>query len=279
MKIGVTIFLSDITASAVFLATEAEARGFHSVYFPEHTHIPVSRLTPPPTGDEVLDEGYARTLDPFIALATAGQATSRIRLGTGVALPLQHDPIAMAKTIATLDHLTGGRVDLGVGVGWNREEIEDHGIDFTRRRTRLREHMLCMQALWRDDVASFDGEFVKLSPSWAWPKTVQQPRVRTLLGGAAGPRTFAAIAEWADGWIPIGGASMSKVLPDLRAALEEAGRDPATLEIVPFGTLPTEGKLDYYRTLGVTEVVLRVPAADDDVVRRSLDDLAVFLSS
>ena len=277
MKVGVTMFLSDLTASPVLLATEAEARGFDSVYFPEHTHIPVSRLTPPPTGDEVLDDGYARTLDPFVALAAAGQATSRIRVGTGVALPLQHDPITMAKTVASLDHLTGGRVDLGVGVGWNREEIEDHGIDFTRRRARLREHMLCMQALWRDEVASFEGEFVTLSPSWAWPKPVQQPRVRTLLGGAPGPRTFAAIAEWADGWIPIGGASMAKVLPELRAAFEAAGRDPATLEVVPFGTLPTEGKLDYYRSIGVTEVVLRVPAGDRDVVLRSLDEHTAFL--
>ena len=134
-----------------------------------------------------------------------------------------------------------------------------------------------MQALWRDDVASFEGEFVHLSPSWSWPKTVQQPRVRTLFGGAAGPRTFAAIAEWADGWMPFGGASMSKTLPDLRAAMEAAGRDPATLEIVPFGTLPTEGKLDYYRTLGVTEVVLRVPAGDRDVVLSALDELMPFL--
>jgi probable F420-dependent oxidoreductase len=279
MEIGVTIFATDRTMSPVDVAVEAEARGYASLYLPEHTHIPTSRSTPPPTGDAVLDEGYSRTLDPFIALAMAGQATSQIRLGTGVSLVLEHDPIALAKAIATLDHMTGGRVVLGVGVGWNREEAEDHGIAFRDRRARMREHMLCMQSLWRDEEASFKGEFVSLSPSWAWPKPVQQPRVPVLLGGAAGAKTFDSIAEWGDGWVPFGGAGLAASLPTLRAAMEDAGRDPAVLQIVVFGTIPTAEKLDYYRSIGVTEVVLRLPAGGRDEVLPVLDDYTAFLAT
>lgn len=271
------MFATDRTMPVADLARAAEERGFHSLYVPEHTHIPVSRDTPPPTGDQTLDEGYARTLDPFVALATAAPVTTRIRLGTGIALVAQHDPIALAKAIATLDHVSGGRFVLGVGFGWNREELADHGVAYDARRDVVREHVLAMQALWRDDVASFDGGHVRLSPSWAWPKPVQQPRVRTLLGGAPGPKLFAHIAEWADGWIPIGGAGLAAALPRLRAAVEGAGRDPGDLHVVPFGTVPDPGKLERYRDLGCTEVVLRLPAAGSDEVLRVLDDYAAFL--
>ena len=277
MHIGVTMFATDRTMAVADLAVAAEERGFHSLYLPEHTHIPVSRETPPPTGDDVLDEGYARTLDPWVALATAAAVTERILLGTGVALVAEHDPIALAKQVATLDHVSGGRVVLGVGFGWNREELADHGVAFADRRDVVREHVLAMQALWRDDVAAFDGTHVSLSPSWAWPKPVQQPRVRTLLGGAPGPKLFAHIAEWADGWIPIGGAGLGDALPALRRVVEEAGRDPSTLHVVPFGTLPQPGKLEHYESLGATEVVLRLPAAGRDEVLHVLDDYVQFL--
>ena len=277
MRIGVTMFATDRTMPVADLAVAAEERGFHSLYLPEHTHIPVSRVTPPPTGDDELDEGYARTLDPWVALATAAARTTHIRLGTGVALVAEHDPIALAKQVATLDHLSGGRVVLGVGFGWNKEERADHGVAYAARRDVVREHVLAMQALWRDDVASFTGEHVSLSPSWAWPKPVQQPRVQTLLGGAPGPKLFAHIAEWADGWIPIGGAGLAGALPELRRVVEDAGRDPAALHIVPFGTLPDEGKLARYAELGCTEVVLRVPAAERDEVLPVLDDYVRWL--
>lgn len=278
MHVGVTMFATDRTMPVADLAVAAEERGFHSLYVPEHTHIPVSRETPPPTGGDVLDEGYTRTLSPWVVLATAAAGTSRIRLGTGVALVAEHDPIALAKDIATLDLVSGGRAVLGVGFGWNREELADHGVDYATRRDVVREHVLTMQALWRDEVASFTGTHVRLSPSWSWPKPVQQPRVRTLLGGAPGPKLFAHIAEWADGWMPIGGAGLSSALPDLRRALEEAGRDPSALHVVPFGTVPDDGKLDHYRTLGVTEVVLRLPAAPADQVLPVLDDYTRWLA-
>jgi probable F420-dependent oxidoreductase len=216
-------------------------------------------------------------MDPLISLAAAAAVTHRILLGTAVALPAQHDAIAYAKAIATLDHISGGRVVLGVGFGWNKEELRDHGVDFPDRRGVVREHMLAAQALWRDEVASFDGEHVRLSPSWSWPKTVQQPRVRTLLGGGAGPKLFADIAEWCDGWIPFGGAGLKEQLPELRRVVAEAGRDPADLHIVPMGVFPTPEKMAYYTSLGVTECVFRVPNGGPDETLSMLDDYTAYL--
>ncbi len=275
MKIGITLFATDLAMDPVDLAREAEARGFYSLYVPEHTHIPTSRRTPPPTGDAVLAEEYKRALDPYIALAAASSVTERIRLGTGIGLVAQHDPITFAKELATLDLLSKGRLVLGIGYGWNHEEMENHGIDVKRRRALVRETMLAMQALWSREVASFAGEFVRFEPSWQWPKPVQQPRPRVLLGGAAGPTLFRHIAEYGDGWLPIGGAGMAASLEELRAVVAEAGRDPAALHIVPMGVLPTSEKMDYYRQLGVTETVLRVPSAPRDEVLPVLDRYAV----
>ena len=278
MKLGVTIFATDRAMSPVEVAREAEARGFDSLYVPEHTHIPVSRRTPPPTGDAVLAEEYKRTLDPWVALGDAAAVTSRIRLGTGIALVAQHDAISLAKQIATLDWLSGGRAVVGIGYGWNVEEMEDHGIDTKRRRARVREAMLAMQALWSNEVASFAGEHVRFEPSWQWPKPLQQPRPPVLIGGAPGPALFAHVAEFGDGWIPIGGAGLREALPALRDALAARGRDPASLLVVPMGVLPSREKLDYYAASGVTEAVLRLPSAPRDAVLPVLDDYARFVA-
>ena len=220
---------------------------------------------------------YKRSFDPYIALAAASSITERILLGVGIGLVAQHDVITFAKEVASLDRLCGGRFVLGIGYGWNVEEMENHGIDVRRRRALVREKMLAMQALWRDEVASFSGEFVNFEPSWQWPKPLQQPRPRILIGGAAGPLLFSHIAEFADGWLPIGGAGLRRALPDLRRACEERGRDPAALHIVPMGVLPDPEKLDYYRDSGCTETVLRLPAAPRDEVLRALDEFARFL--
>jgi probable F420-dependent oxidoreductase len=277
MKLGLTMFATDQSMPVVDLARAAEARGFASLYIPEHTHIPTSRRTPPPTGEAELAEEYTRTLDPFVALAAAAAVTSRIALGTGICLVAQHDPIVLAKTVATLDRISGGRFVFGIGFGWNREEMAQHGVDFRGRRELVREKMLAMERLWSDDVASFDGELVRIEPSWSWPKPVQQPRPPVLIGGGAGPKLFRHIAEYADGWIPIGGAGVSTALPDLRRAMEAAGRDPADLAIVLIGTLPDPEKLAYYESLGVTEVAFRLPSAPADVIERTLDQYATFL--
>jgi len=279
VQLGLTIFATDLSMSPLELAREAEARGFASIFIPEHTHIPISRRTPPPTGDAALAEEYKRTLDPYVALAAAAAATTRIRLGTGIALVAQHDAIALAKQIATLDVVSEGRLVLGIGYGWNAEEMEDHGIDVKRRRERVRETMLAMQALWTQEVAEFHGEFVRFEPSWQWPKPVQWPRPRVLIGGAAGPKLFAHVAEYADGWMPIGGAGMAAALPALRRAFEERGRDPAALHVVPMGVVPDAGKLEYYASIGVTETVLRLPSAPRDAVLPVLDRYTAFLPS
>ena len=155
--------------------------------------------------------------------------------------------------------------------------MENHGIDPRRRRKLVREKMLAMQELWSKEVAEYRGEFVRFEPSWMWPKPVQQPRPRVLIGGAPGPVFFAHLAEYADGWIPIGGAGIREALPELRRALEERGRDPASLHVVPLGILPDEAKLDYYEQVGVTEAVLRLPSAPRDAVLPVLDDYVRFL--
>ncbi len=277
MKLGATIFATDQAIDPVQLGCELEARGFHSLYFPEHTHIPTSRKTPAPTGEAELPEEYKRTLDPFVALAAVAAATSRMRLGTGICLVAQRDPIVTAKEVATLDLLSHGRFVFGIGFGWNREEMDDHGVEFRRRRERAREHVLAMQRLWTSERADFHGEFVRFEESWAWPKPVQQPRPPILIGGAAGPQLFAHIAEYADGWIPIGGAGVRAVLPDLRRAMQQAGRDPTDLQVTVFGAIPDRGKLDYYASLGITEVVARLPAGPAGTVLRVLDEYAKLL--
>jgi probable F420-dependent oxidoreductase len=272
------MFTTDLTMRPDDLAREVEARGFHSFYIPEHTHIPTSRRTPPPTGDAELRDEYKRTLDPFVALAMAAAATDRLVLGTGVCLVAQREPIVTAKQIATLDVMSGGRIVLGVGFGWNADEAENHGVDMPTRRARAREHVLAMRALWTDDVASFSGEYVQFSPSWSWPKPAQRGGPPVLIGGAPGPKLFAHIAEYAQGWIPIGGAGVRAALDDLRRACDERGRDFAEMRIVPFGTLPDAGKLDYYESIGVDEVVLRLPSATREKVMPLLDEYAPLVA-
>lgn len=278
MRFGVTMFATDRSMDVVELAREAEARGFASLYLPEHTHIPVSRRTPPPAGDHELPEEYRRTLDPLVALAAAATATERLLLGTGIALPAQRDPIVTAKAVATLDLLSNGRVVVGIGFGWNEDELEDHGVSMRDRRAVVRERMLAMRSLWTEEEASFDGEFVHLPPTWSWPKPVQRPHPPILIGGGAGPKLFAQVAEYADGWIPIGGAGLGRAIPELRRTVEEAGRDPSTLRIVPFGSIPDPGKLEYFAAIGVTECVFRLPSAPRDEVLRVLDHQAAFVT-
>jgi probable F420-dependent oxidoreductase len=280
MRYGVTMFATDVSIDVVELARATEERGLGSLWLPEHTHIPASRMTPyPGSADGVLPEEYRRSLDPLVGLAAAAVAAPTLRLGTGILLPAQRDPIVTAKAVASLDHVSGGRVALGVGYGWNEDEMADHGVQYRQRRAVVREHVLAMRALWRDDEASFAGEHVTFGPSWSWPKPAQRdaggrPCVPVLLGAAAGPQAFAAVAEYADGWIPIGGAGMGAALPRLREAVAAAGRDPAGLEVVPFFVRPEPGKLDHYDEIGVTETVFGLPSAPRDPVLRVLDRYA-----
>ncbi|MER5929505.1 TIGR03619 family F420-dependent LLM class oxidoreductase [Streptomyces sp. NPDC002054] len=286
MRIAATIFLTDRTVSPVRIARSLEERGFAALYLPEHTHIPVSRDTPAPMGGE-LPEQYGRTLDPFVALGQAAAVTERLRLGTGITLVAQHDPVDLAKQVATLDHLSGGRFTLGIGYGWNVEEAADHGVDWRTRRELVRDRMALMRALWAPQPEGYIGEFGSVRASFAHPKPAQPARElagglplhgpRTLIGGAAGPKLFTHIAEYADGWLPIGGRGLAESLPVLRAAWELAGREPKALQVVPYAVQPSPGKLAHYADLGIEEVVLQLPSATEPEVLRTLDDFARYL--
>lgn len=278
MRFGVTVFLTDYTIDPVELAREVEARGFHSMWTPEHTHIPVSRKTPPPMG-EPLPQQYYHALDPFVALSAAAAATKNLRVGTGICLVAQRDPIVLAKEVATLDLLSGGRFDFGVGFGWNQDELEHHGVPYKKRREAVRERIQALKSLWTEEQASYHGEFVSFEPSFSWPKPIQKPYPPILLGGAPGPKLFKHIADWADGWIPIGGRGIKASLPALREEYEKAGRDPDKIKIVPFGSLPDQGKLEYFGTLGIEEIVLGVQPGTRDVVLPVLDQFASVIET
>ncbi|WLQ34464.1 LLM class F420-dependent oxidoreductase [Streptomyces castrisilvae] len=281
MRIATTIFLTDETITPVRLAHQLEQRGFAGLFLPEHTHIPVNRETPYPAGGDLPRE-YGRTLDPFVALAQAAAVTERLTLGTGITLIAQHDPIDLAKQVATLDHLSAGRFTLGIGYGWNVEEADDHGVTWSTRRRLGRDRLALMRALWAQEPTAYEGEFASVRASHAHPKPYQQPRgpltgPRTLIGGAAGPRLFARIAESADGWLPIGGRGLTESVPALRTAWEAAGRDPEGLHVVPYAVLPDPGKLAHYADLGIEEVVLQLPPAAEPEVLRTLDAYAAYL--
>ncbi|MFF6949141.1 LLM class F420-dependent oxidoreductase [Streptomyces iakyrus] len=281
MRIAVTIFLTDETITPTRLARELEDRGFAGLYLPEHTHIPVERTTPYPAGGELPPE-YGRTLDPFVALGQAAAVTERLGLGTGITLVAQHDPIDLAKQVATLDHLSGGRFTLGIGFGWNVEEAADHGVRWNTRRELVRDRMALMRALWSEEPVAYDGEFGGVRASHAHPKPVQKPRgpvvgPRTLVGGAAGPKLFSHIGEYADGWLPIGGRGLGEALPVLRAAWADAGRDPQALQVVPYAVHPAPGKLAHYADLGIEEIVAQLPPAGEAEVLKTLDGLAEYL--
>lgn len=264
MRFGVVLFTSDRGIAPARAAVAAEDHGFATFSVPEHTHIPTARTSAHPgTGDASLpDDRYLRTLDPWVALSTAAAVTRTIRLGTAVALPLEHDPITLAKTIASLDHLSGGRVVLGAGFGWNREELADHGVDPSRRRTILHERLEAMRCLWTDEVASYEGEHVRFGPSWAWPKPAQD-RVPVLLGAAGTERNLRWVARSADGWIatPVerGVDGSLKLLRDLWAEEGRAGSP----EVVVLDHKVDEGRVERWQEMGVTEVLVGLPDREE----------------
>ncbi|QNP63802.1 LLM class F420-dependent oxidoreductase [Streptomyces genisteinicus] len=275
MRIATTIFLTDETITPVRLARELEQRGFAGLYLPEHTHIPAERSTPHPAGGELPPE-YARTLDPFVALAQAAAVTTSLALGTGITLVAQHDPIVLAKQIASLDHLSGGRFTLGVGFGWNVEEAASHGVAWATRHALVLDRMRLMRALWAPEPTPYQGEHARVGASFAHPKPAGgSPRV--LVGGGAGPAVFAQVAEYADGWLPIGGGGLGTSLPVLRRAWADAGRDPDALQVVPYAVFPSPGKLARFADSGIREVVLQLPPGTEAEVLRALDDYAQYL--
>ncbi|MBB5939856.1 TIGR03619 family F420-dependent LLM class oxidoreductase [Streptomyces zagrosensis] len=284
MRIAITSFLTDETVGPARLARELEQRGFAGLYLPEHTHIPVDAASLPPTGGPTPRE-YGRALDPFVALGQAAAVTERLGLATGITLVAQHDPIDLAKQIATLDFLSGGRFTLGVGYGWHVEEAASHGVAWSTRRELVRDRMAVMQALWAAEPTGHEGAYGSVPASHAHPKPLLAPRERagapltgprTLIGGAAGPKLFAHIAEYADGWLPLGGSGLGESLRQLRRVWSDAGR-PGEPEVVPYAVLPSAGKLTHYADLGIKEIVAQTPTGGESEVLRALDGYAQHL--
>ncbi|MEV6912978.1 LLM class F420-dependent oxidoreductase [Amycolatopsis sp. NPDC051071] len=278
MRHGIVLFTSDRGISPASAARAAEAAGFDAFHVPEHTHIPVKREAPHPrTGDASLpDDRYLRTLDPWVALATAASVTTRIRLATAVALPVESDPITLAKTIASLDHLSAGRVTLGVGFGWNVDELADHGVPGGKRRTVLREYLEAMRALWTDDEASYAGEFVSFGASWAWPKPAQA-RIPVIVGAGGTEKTFRWIAKSADGWLTTpGDTDIEDKARRLRELWREEGR-AGEPEISALGVRPDPESLAKLEAAGVTETIFGLPDRSPEEVEAWLRRLAAKL--
>ena len=278
MHIGAFIFPTEYSIRIDELARALEERGMESLFVTEHTHIPASRRTPWPGGGPLPKE-YAHTLDPFVGLAAAAAVTSRLRLGTGICLVIQHDPIVTAKEVATLDFLSNGRFLFGVGAGWNVEEIENHGTAFPTRFRVMRERVLAMKEIWTKDEAAFHGEFVRFDAIWSYPKPVQKPHPPVLLGGE-GPHTLRRVVEFCDGWFPRGRAGADAILAqlaDLRAQAAGAGRDPKTISVTVFGGKTDAPVLDRYRAAGIDRVVLPLPSEGRERVLPLLDQYAKLL--
>jgi probable F420-dependent oxidoreductase len=278
MEIGIVTLPTDRSAPVHDLAAAIEARGLASLYVGgDHTHIPVRRTTPFPGGGELPDE-YTRTLDPIVALSAAAVSTARIRLGTAVYLTAQRDPIDTAKKVASLDFLSGGRVDFGIGYGWNVEEAADHGVAWPARRAMVREHVLAMKALWTAEAAEYHGETVSFDAAWMRPKPAADPHPRLVLGASPGPRTFGAIVEWGDGWFPVPfwGHQPSDA-QRLRKQASEAGRDPAELAIIVDGVLPDPSMLDPWHEAGAEAALVAVPSESLAAVLPALDAAAALV--
>ena len=272
MKFGVQMFPTDYAIHPADLARAVEERGFDSLFFPEHTHIPTSRKTPWPGGAE-LPEQYRHTHDPFVALGAAAAVTSRILLGTGICLVMQRDPITLAKEVASLDFISDGRFLLGIGGGWNEDEMNNHGTKYSQRWKILRERILAMKEIWTKDEAEFHGEFVDFDPIWSWPKPKQSPHPPILVGGS-GPRTLDRVLEYGDGWMPIGGRSdqLPGMISELRERSAAAGRGHIPVSI--FGCPPRPDIIGNYEQMGAERVIFGLPAGPAEEVLPVLDRCA-----
>lgn len=275
-RFGITMFPTDYSIQPVPLAQAVEERGFDSLLFPEHTHIPTSRATPFPGGTD-LPKMYWHTHDPFVALGACAAVTSKIRLGTGICLVIERDPITLAKEVASLDMISNGRFVFGIGAGWNREEMENHGADFDNRWAVVREKVLAMKAIWSQDEAEFHGEHVNFDPIWSYPKPVQAGGPPIWIG-ANSKWVFDRVAEYADGWMPIGGLGSGN-LERMGEALNAKGRKLEDLEISLFGAPTDADQLKGRIEQGFDHCVFNIPSEPEDKTLARLDKLAALVAS
>jgi len=277
MKIGVFFFSTAYAMPIDELARELDERSFESLFLPEHTHIPTCRRSPWAGGDE-LPQHYKSTLDPFVALATAAAVTKNLRVGTGICLLTQRDPIVTAKEVATLDLVSGGRVDFGIGAGWNAEEMENHGTVFEERFKVMVDRAKAMKAIWTEEEPSYQGPFVKFDPIWSWPKPIQSPHPPILLGGET-KHTLRRVVDFCDGWFPRprGFQDPEARMAEFRRVAEEAGRDFGTLSTTLFGAEPSDAYVKTCEQAGVDRVLFALPSEGRESLLPLLDDLTQFI--
>jgi len=281
MHFGASMFLTDYSMTPAELAQALEQRGFESIWAPEHSHIPASRRTPFPGGAE-LPKQYYDVMDPFVTLTAAAMATTNLKIGTGVCLMNQRDPIQTAKLVASIDQVSGGRFLFGIGVGWNAEEMEDHGTVFATRAKLVRERIEAMKEIWTKSKAEYHGEFVNFDPMMTWPKPVQKPHPPVIVGGAF-PHAARRAIRYGDGWIPLAGrvgkdGDVFSIVPKFREMLKAEGRDPTTCPITLFGSTDDGDTLKRYRDLGIVRACVSLPAAKADQVLPTLDRWAALIS-
>ncbi len=282
MDFGAMMFATDYAIRPDDLAKLLEDRGFESFWVPEHSHIPAERTSPWPGGGELPKE-YWHSYDPFVALTAAAAVTTNLKLGTGICLVIERDPIMMAKEVASLDYLSNGRFIFGIGGGWNAEEMANHGTRFRSRWRLLRERILAMKEIWTQEEPEYHGEFVNFDKMWAYPKPVQRPHPPILMGGD-GATTFDRVVEFCDGWMPISGRpaqgpSLAEKIPMLCRQAEDAGRDPASINITTFGGRPDADAVARLEEAGVNRVIFGLPSAEKDTVMPLIDECAKFINA
>ena len=274
MHVGVDIFLTDYSIDPIELGPALEQRGFESVWLPEHSHIPLSRQSPWPGGGD-LPKRYYDVVDPLVTLGAMSAVTTKLKLATGICLVVQRDPIHLAKEAATIDRLSGGRLILGVGAGWNAEEMADHGTEFGSRFKLMRERIEAIRTIWTQTKPEYHGEFVDFPPMMQWPKPVRKPHPPIVIGGGF-PHGARRAAQYGDGWMPLGarGWDVAETLPKFEAIVREAGRDPADLDITVFAVRPDADEIARMRDAGVGRITLSLPSDDRDSAMRKLDEFA-----
>jgi len=279
MQIGAAMFFTDYSIGAAELARELEARGFESMWAPEHSHIPLSRNTPLPSGGE-LSRQYYDVMDPFVSLAAAAAVTTRIRLGTGVCLVIQRDTIQTAKLVASLDQVSAGRFLFGIGGGWNQDEMEDHGTVFATRFKKMREQVEAMRAIWTEPKPEYHGEIVDFPPMMTWPKPVQKPYPPIIVGGAF-PHAARRAIRYGNGWIPHSRRpqyeDVTDYLPQFRAMAAEAGRDVGDVPITVWGVLPDFDRLRRHEEQGVARGVVQLAPEKPELILPILDRWAELI--
>lgn len=274
MRFGIAIFPTDTSVDVVSLAREVEDRGFESFFVPEHTHIPVAEASFP-NGAEVQDH-YKRSLDPFVALGAVAAVTTRVLIGTGICLVVERDPIVTAKEVATVDHLSGGRFLFGIGGGWNRLEMSNHGTDPRTRFALMEERVEAMKAIWTSDQPEYHGRFVDFDPIWLWPKPVQTPHPPILVGGN-GAQTLRRVVDYGDEWMPNAFAvePFGERILELQRLADEAGRD--AIPVTANGCKPDPHAVERYAAIGVDRCTFWVPSGDRDAVMPLVDRYAALV--